>query len=87
MTVINVGSGRGVTVREFVDAFLEVSGLEFAIKVGKRRAGDTAGAYANTDRARSLLNWVPQLTIHQGIQDALTWSQKWEREGTLVKMK
>lgn len=76
MTIINVGSGTGVTVREFADAFLEVSGLNLEVKVGARRPGDNAGAYANTERAAQLLGWKPQLSTRQGIRDALRWSEK-----------
>lgn len=72
-TIINVGSGSGVTVRECVDTFLEVTGLPIRVRVGGRRAGDTAGAFADTTRAQVLLNWQPQLTLRQGIQDALAW--------------
>jgi UDP-glucose 4-epimerase len=72
-TVINVGSGSGVTVREFAEAFRTVTGLPLTLRVGPRRPGDTAGAYADTGRAQSLLNWQPQFTLQRGIQDALAW--------------
>ena len=75
-TVINVGSGSGVTVREFVDAFTAVTGLPLKVETGPRRPGDTAGAYADTSRARTLLGWQPQLTLQQGIKDALAWETK-----------
>ncbi|UQN09563.1 UDP-glucose 4-epimerase GalE [Deinococcus sp. QL22] len=73
LIIINVGSGVGVTVRECVDAFLDVTGLPINVRIGGRRAGDTAGAFADTSRAQTLLNWTPKLTLRQGIQDALTW--------------
>jgi UDP-glucose 4-epimerase len=76
-TVINVGSGSGVTVGEFVDAFKVVTNLPLAVRVGDRRPGDNAGAYANTTRAAELLNWTPRLSLHQGIHDALEWEQRW----------
>ncbi|MFB9995358.1 UDP-glucose 4-epimerase GalE [Deinococcus oregonensis] len=73
LSIINVGSGSGVTVRECVNAFLEVTGLPIQVRIGGRRAGDTAGAFADTTRAQKLLKWSPELTLKQGIQDALTW--------------
>lgn len=72
-TVLNVGSGWGVTVQEFVDAFLTVSGVDLRVRVGERRAGDTAGAYADTRRAAELLGWHPELDVERGIRDALAW--------------
>jgi UDP-glucose 4-epimerase len=71
--VLNVGSGTGVTVREFVEEFQAVSGLGIGVRIGPRRPGDTAGAYADTRQARALLQWTPQLSLRQGITDALAW--------------
>ena len=76
--VMNVGSSVGVTVREFVDTFLEVSGSPLNVVVGARRPGDSAGAFADTTRAREILGWVPRLSLRQGIADALRWEQIWQ---------
>lgn len=75
--IINVGSSVGVTVKEFVDAFLEESGLPIEVRTGPRRAGDIAGAYADTSRAFELLGWQPTLSLNQGIADALAWERVW----------
>lgn len=75
--IINVGSGTGVTVKEFVQAFLEVSGTPLNVVVGARRAGDSAGAFADTTKAQSLLGWTPSLSLKTGIADALTWEKIW----------
>ena len=76
--VINLGNGRGVTVREILAAFEKVWGKP--IKKGEYppRPGDVAGAYANGETARRLLGWQPQLSIEQGIADALKWGEKRE---------
>ncbi|WP_051363601.1 UDP-glucose 4-epimerase GalE [Deinococcus murrayi] len=78
-TILNLGSGQGVTVQEFVDAFLAVSGLALQVRVGPRRAGDNAGAYADMRRAAELLGWQPERSIRQGIHDALIWEKRWTR--------
>ncbi len=71
--VINLGTGRGTTVRELLAAFNDVipdriEGIEVS-----RRAGDSAGAFTRSDRALSILNWSPSLSLEQGIRDTLTW--------------
>lgn len=77
--VINLGTGRGVTVRELVTAFEKVYG-QVINKVDKPpRAGDVAGAYANADTARRLLGWEAALPIEQGIADALKWGEAREK--------
>jgi UDP-glucose 4-epimerase len=79
---INLGSGRGVTVREILNAFEKVYGQQINKRDMPPRPGDVAGAYANVDTARRLLGWEPTLSIEQAIADALKWGQVRE---TLLK--
>ncbi|HEY60032.1 MAG TPA: UDP-glucose 4-epimerase GalE [Anaerolineae bacterium] len=74
--VINLGTGRGVTVRELVNAFEKVTGQPINKRDGARRPGDAAGAFTNADTARKLLQWEAELSIEQGISDALRWGRK-----------
>lgn len=72
--VINLGTGRGVTVKELVNAFESVIGRPISKEEASARPGDVAGAYANSDTALRLLNWRAKLTIEQAISDALKWN-------------
>jgi UDP-glucose 4-epimerase len=71
--VINLGTGRGVTVKELVTAFETVWGSPIPQCEAEPRPGDVAGSFANADVARSLLGWEARLSIEQGIRDALKW--------------
>lgn len=73
--VINLGTGRGVTVYELVHAFEKVWGKEINKRLASPRPGDIAGSYANADRALDWLGWQAELTIEQGIADALKWGE------------
>jgi UDP-glucose 4-epimerase len=73
--VINLGTGNGVTVIELVAAFERVFGKEINKCLGPSRPGDVVGSYANADRAWSLLGWRANLSIDQGIADALKWGE------------
>ena len=73
--VINLGTGRGVTVRELVTAFEKVYGQSIQKVEKPPRPGDVAGAYANADTARRLIGWEAQLPIENGIADALRWGE------------
>lgn len=75
-SVINLGSGNGVTVKELLNAFEEVFGKTIPKREAPPRPGDVAGAYANADKAARLLNWKAQLSIQQGIRDALKWADE-----------
>ncbi len=74
--VINLGTGRGVTVRELVAAFEKAYGQTLKKVEKPPRPGDTAGSYANADTALRLIGWKAELPVEEGIRDALRWGQK-----------
>ncbi|MBN2626008.1 MAG: UDP-glucose 4-epimerase GalE [Spirochaetales bacterium] len=71
--VMNAGSGRGVTVKEFIDAFERVSGRRIDYRTGPARPGDVAGGYAHTGRLRALTGWEPRHSLEDAIESALLW--------------
>lgn len=75
-SVVNVGTGSGVTVRELVAAFEEVTGWTVPVVESDPRPGDVVGAYANVDRARDWLAWEAQLSLHEGIDSAMAWARR-----------
>jgi len=75
-TIINVGTGDGVTVRELVRAFESVHGGSVPVREAQPRPGDAVGAFANVDKARDLLGWTASLDIEQAIASALDWAKK-----------
>ncbi|HEX3932700.1 MAG TPA: UDP-glucose 4-epimerase GalE [Nocardioides sp.] len=74
--VINVGRGDGVTVRELVAAFERVTGRRVPIALAPPRPGDAVGAYANADRARTLLDWQTELSLDEAIASSLAWADR-----------
>jgi UDP-glucose 4-epimerase len=74
VTVINLGTGAGTTVRELLGMFNRVSDRPVEAREAARRPGDTAGAYTRTGRARRLLAWQPQYDIEDGIRHSLQWA-------------
>ena len=75
-TIINVGTGSGVTVRELVASFEKVFGKSVPVKEAPPRPGDAVGAFANVDKARDVLGWTSSLTIDDAIASALEWGGK-----------
>ena len=73
--VINLGTGSGVTVKELVTAFEKVYGQTINKVETGPRPGDIAGSYCNADTAKKLLGWQAELSIEQGISDALKWDE------------
>ena len=76
-TTLNCGYGRGFSVLEVIDTVKRVSGVDFAIDIAPRRAGDPAQIVARSDRIRATLDWRPQLDDLATIaRDALAWERK-----------
>ena len=75
-TILNIGTGEGVTVRELLRSFETVYGGSVPTREAGPRPGDAVGAYANVDRARTLLGWSSELTLEDGIASALAWGRR-----------
>ena len=73
--MINLGTGRGVTVRELLAAFEKVYGKKLKVVETDPRPGDIAGSCASAETAERLLGWKAKLPIEEGIADALKWGE------------
>ena len=67
---VNLGTGKGTSVLELVDAFEKASGVHVNRKMAPRRPGDIATCYASTDKARALLGWEAKKTIDDMCADS-----------------
>jgi len=71
---VNLGTGRGHSVREVVAMVERVTGYKVATRDVPRRAGDPAALVAAPGRARDLLGWQPQWSnLDQIVQTAQQW--------------
>jgi UDP-glucose 4-epimerase len=68
---INLGTGKGHSVLQMVDAFEKVSRRKVPYRVVARRAGDVAECYAHPKKAAELLNWAANRTLEE--MCASTW--------------
>jgi UDP-glucose-4-epimerase GalE len=71
--VLNLGSGRGSSVREVVAMAGEVSGREVPIEFGPRRSGDPVALWAANGKAREMLGWQPRHDLHDIVESAWRW--------------
>lgn len=69
----NVGTGRGTSVLEAIQAFERASGTKLNYRIGPRRPGDVVECYANVDKARQQLEWQAELSITDAMRDAYRW--------------
>ncbi len=60
---VNLGTSKGTSVLELVDAFEKASGVKVNYKIVDRRPGDIGSCYANTEKAEKLLGWKAKYNI------------------------
>ena len=74
--VFNLGTGKGTTVLEVIEAFENVSGEKLNYQIGPRRSGDVEAIYADTQKANTVLGWKAQTSLEESILNAWKWEQK-----------
>ena len=72
--VLNLGTGRGATVLELINAFKERTGQQLEYSIGDRRSGDVPAIYADCSFGESYINWKARYSM----EDALEHAWKWE---------
>lgn len=69
--VINLGTGKGFSVKELLDSFVEVYGKKIPFEYGKRREGDPAALIASNIKAKKFLSWNPKRDVKEMIRSTL----------------
>ncbi|BAL94428.1 UDP-glucose 4-epimerase GalE [Rubrivivax gelatinosus] len=70
---VNLGTGRGYSVLEVVDAFARASGRPVPYRIVARRPGDVAACYADPALARELLGWQALHDMDRMCADSWRW--------------
>lgn len=75
--VINLGSGKGFSIREVLAAVKEVTGKAVPHVISARRVGDPPQLVANAEKAKAVLGWeIKYSMLNDILNTAWTWSQK-----------
>jgi UDP-glucose 4-epimerase len=78
--VFNVGTGRGTSVLEAIQAFERATGRHLNYTIGSRRTGDVIKTYAAVDKATAELGWTAKLGIDEAMRDAHNWQLSLEKD-------
>jgi GDP-L-fucose synthase len=73
---LNVGTGKGSSVLEIIQAFEKETGQKLNWSFGPRREGDVTEIFANATKAKNVLGWQANLTIKDAVIDAWNWEKK-----------
>ena len=76
MEFFNIGTGKGSSVLDVVNAFEKVTDVALNYKIVGRREGDIVSAYADTSLANKVLGWEAKLSLEDALDAAWRWQQK-----------
>ena len=76
--VYNLGTGRGHSVREVIEAVKKVSGKDFKVVESARRAGDAPKLVSDVTKAKKELGWKTEFgELEQMLSTAWQWHNKY----------
>lgn len=80
--IFNLGTGKGLTVLEVINAFEKYSGVKLNYAIGERRAGDVEKVFADTKKANTVLGWKATHDLEAMITSSWEWEKKLQSLGT-----
>lgn len=72
---VNLGTGRGYSVLDIINAFVRVTGVDVPYRIAPRREGDVAVCYADTEKAERVLGWKAK----RGLDDMCADTWRWQK--------
>lgn len=75
LEIFNLGTGKGSSVLEIVNAFDKVTGEKLNYKIVGRRAGDVESVYADTKYANEELGWKARIGLEETLLSAWNWEK------------
>ena len=75
LEIFNLGTGKGLSVFEIINSFVNATGVEFKYRVVDRRDGDVEQVYADTGLANKVLGWKAGTSLEDTLRSAWKWEQ------------
>ena len=76
LNIYNLGTGKGYSVLDVINAFEKASGVKINYRFAPRRSGDVAVCYSDPSKAKKELGWEAQFGIEQMCRDSWNWQEK-----------
>lgn len=72
--IFNFGSGNMITVEQLVKKIIQISKTNRTIeKIPDERGSEITSQYVSWNKARTILKWMPKVSLDEGLQRALAW--------------
>ena len=76
LAVYNLGTGKGYSVLELVEAFERVNGIKIPYVIDDRSAGDVPVVYSDPSKAERELGWRAEYGINEMVRDSWNWQKR-----------
>lgn len=75
----HISTKRSITVRKLVEMICERMGADFGscVEVVGERLGKDAAYLLDSDKVRSQLGWQDRISLEQGIDGTIAWTERW----------
>ncbi|WP_036677961.1 UDP-glucose 4-epimerase GalE [Daejeonella oryzae] len=83
-STFNIGTGRGSSVLEVINAFEKATEVKLDYKIGPRRKGDIEKVYGDVSKAEHELGWKSELDLSEMMRSAWAW-EKYLQENPLFE--
>lgn len=77
--VYNIAFGEQTSLNQLFESIKQVAGSDLAPKYGPERRGDVKHSLADISKAKSLLGYHPEISIHEGLKTTFEWYRKQHR--------
>ena len=81
--IYNIGTGRGTSVLELINAFEKATGVRLNYKIVGRRAGDIEKVWGNVDKANQKLGWRADTPLEDVLATAWRWQVALRERGIM----
>jgi UDP-glucuronate 4-epimerase len=71
--IINLGRGEPIKLGDFVSELSTLAGKKALFRSEPMLAADVSTTFANTDKARRLLGYAPQVSVPEGVVEFYRW--------------
>lgn len=75
LEIFNLGTGKGYSVLDLVNAFEMSTGVKVPFKIVSRRPGDISMCYADVTKAKEQIDWVAKFDINDMCLDSWNWQK------------
>jgi UDP-glucose 4-epimerase len=74
--IFNLGTGKGTSVLQIIEAFGKACGKKIPYQIDPRRPGDVDANYADCSKAKREMDWEAKYTIDDMCRDSWNWQSK-----------